>query len=133
LEPKLALLKTKPKIKKAVTNNAILIDLYKKIQESKQQHQKIFNLSDIFTDPHFLISCYNQIKIKSGNMTPGISKENLDGIDHKSFFNIANDLKSGKFRSLEIGSPPFQMGQIGPVVGKEKIVQKALERILSAI
>jgi len=97
LEPKLALLKTKPKIKKAVTNNAILIDLYNKIQESKQQHQKIFNLSDIFTDPHFLISCYNQIKIKSGNMTPGISKKNLDGIDHKSLFNIASDLKSGKF------------------------------------
>jgi hypothetical protein len=83
LEPKLALKKTKPKTTKAVKNNAILIDLHNKIQESKKHHQKIFNLSSIFTDPHFLISCYNQIKGKSGIMSPGISKETLDGINLK--------------------------------------------------
>jgi hypothetical protein len=86
LEPKLALKKTKPcvaKKTKAVNKNAILIDLQNKIHESKQQHQKIFNLSSIFTDPHFLISCYNQIKGKSGILSPGISKETLDGIDLK--------------------------------------------------
>jgi len=83
VEPKIALKKTKPKTTKAVNNNAILIDLHNKIQEYKQHHQKIFNLSSIFTDPHFLISCYNQIKGKSGNMSPGISKETLDGIDLK--------------------------------------------------
>jgi group II intron reverse transcriptase/maturase len=139
LELKLALKKTKPKITKAVKNNAILIDLHNKIQESKQHHQKIFNLSSIFTDPHFLISCYNQIKGKSGIMSFGINEETLDGINLKWFFNIANDLKSGKFKfspARQVLIPKTISGNLRPLVigsPREKIVQKALERILSAI
>jgi group II intron reverse transcriptase/maturase len=139
LEPNLALIETKPKIKKAVDNNAILIDLHNKIQEFKQNHQKIFNLSSIFTDPHYLISCYNQIKGKPGNMSPGINNETLDGIDLNWFYNIASDLKSGKFKftpTRQVLIPKSIPGKLRPLaIGspREKIVQKALERILSAI
>lgn len=42
------------------------------------KYKKIIQL---ITDPYFLIRCYDEIKGKPGNMTRGVTKETLDGLN----------------------------------------------------
>lgn len=40
-------------------------------------------VTQLISDPFFLIACYNEIKGKPGNMTKGIGNTTLDGINLK--------------------------------------------------
>lgn len=42
---------------------------------------KYYKLLEILANPFYLEKCYNEIMSKPGNMTKGLSKETLDGID----------------------------------------------------
>lgn len=42
---------------------------------------KHYKLLEILANPFYLEKCYNEIMSKPGNMTKGLSKETLDGID----------------------------------------------------
>jgi retron-type reverse transcriptase len=86
--------------------------------------------------PEFLMGCYHLIKSKPGNMTKGVSSETLDGISKDWFEKLSESLLNGSFKF----SPSRQV-LISKVNGKsrplatprQKIVQKAMELILSSI
>jgi hypothetical protein len=100
---------------------------------------KLNGIIRIIAEPSFLMTCYRLIKSNSGNMTKGSTSETLDGINNEWFTKTGKDLLEGRYqfkparqvmrpkansdkmRSLSIGSP------------RDKIVQKAIQVVLSAI
>lgn len=42
--------------------------------------QKHYNIINFIADPYFLVACYDEIKHKPGNMTPGIDGVTLDSL-----------------------------------------------------
>lgn len=52
----------------------------KKLKQIKKKGQKYYNLLNILADPYFLVSCYEEISKKKGNMTPGTDGYTIDGI-----------------------------------------------------
>jgi group II intron reverse transcriptase/maturase len=124
---------------KTINRNAIVTMLQSKILNSRAQHQKIYNLLNIFSDVDYLVSCYLLIKGKPGNMSPGVDQTTIDGINKKWFEDTALDLKNGKFKfspTRQVLIPKNKPGELRPLaIGspREKIVQKALQLILEAI
>jgi len=105
----------------------------------KSRDDKYNGLIKILADPAFLQACYMLIKGKPGNMTVGTTVETLDGISLQWFIDIANEIKSGKFkfnpaRKVMIPKPgkkerrPLSVG-----APREKIIQKGIQIILEAI
>lgn len=52
----------------------------KKLKPFKNKNQKYYNLLSILADPLFLVSCYEEIFKKKGNMTPGSDGYTIDGL-----------------------------------------------------
>lgn len=52
----------------------------KRMKQIKKENQKYYDLLNILADPFFLVSCYEEISKKQGNMTPGSDGYTLDGI-----------------------------------------------------
>lgn len=109
------------------------------IKDCATKQGKYNGLINIISDPEFLIGCYEAIKGKPGNMTPGPNKETLDGIDKNWFISIAESLKKGQFefsptRRVLIPKPGKKEERpLGIAPPREKIVQKALLVVLEAI
>ena len=85
------------------------------------------------------MAAYTKLKSSPGNMTPGIDKETLYGLDLPWFQNLQKELNTNKFqfrpaRRLEIpkanGSGTRPLGIASP---RDKIVQGAMLLILEAI
>jgi hypothetical protein len=68
---------TKPK--KAVEPNNVTTLVMKRLTHIKGN--KFYKLLDILSDPFFLVACYEEIKGKKGNMTPGSDKYTIDGLN----------------------------------------------------
>ncbi|UYM16273.1 reverse transcriptase family protein [Endozoicomonas euniceicola] len=92
----------------------------------------------LLSDEAVLITAYENIKSKAGNMTKGTDNRTLDGYSLKVIRKVIQELeaesfqfspvrvqpipkKNGKFRKLGIAPPP------------EKVVQEAMRMILEAI
>lgn len=86
--------------------------------------------------PDVLMLAYEQIKSNPGNMTPGCTKETLDGMSLQWIQDTSDKLRAGKFqfglaRRLlipKVGKPflrPLTMGS-----PREKVVQKAMALVL---
>lgn len=109
----------------------------KLLEQNNSTNQKFFKVLNSIADPEFLIACYNEIKSKQGNMTEGIDKVTLDGINYNWFVRVAEELKRGtyKFKPNRRVEIPKSNGQVRPLgVGspRDKIVQKALHAVLEA-
>jgi|GEM_PF-38841 len=98
------------------------------------------NLIHLVGNTDILILAYERIKSNPGNMTPGLKKETLDGIDIKYFEKISQEILAGKFefkraRRKMIPKPnkPGEMRPLGIASPREKIVQKALQLVFQAI
>jgi len=81
IDPTIKLASREIKSQKTIDRNAIVTRVRSKILNSQGLHQKIYGLTDIFSDVDYLVSCYLIIKGKPGNMSPGIDQTTLDGID----------------------------------------------------
>lgn len=96
------------------------------------------NLICLIKNKDILILAYDKIKSKPGNITMGTTKELLDGINHKYFDKLSNDLGSGRFkfqpvRRVEIlklkgGTRSLSVGNF-----REKIVQENMRIVLNTI
>lgn len=101
----------------------------------KSLHKLIHYIADIQT----LTLAYELIKSKPGNMTPGITQETLDGISLSYLFQLSKEIRSGKFqftpaRRIWIPKPgKTEKRPLGIASPREKIVQKAIELVLSSI
>ena len=110
----------------------------KLLEQNKVAGQKYYKIMKVIADPNFLVACYDEIKSIPGNMTRGVDRVTLDGIDYKWFDLVAMDLKSGKFnfkpnRRVEIPKANGKTRPLGIGSPREKIVQKALHSVLEAI
>ena len=130
---------TKEKAKANPVKPTLASIVLPKLDRSRTYDGKYNNLIHMISDTKFMVACYNEIKGNPGNMTPGSSRETLDGINLKWLQNVGKDIREGKFnfsparrrdiskrdstkkRALTIASP------------REKIVQKALQVVLEAI
>lgn len=62
----------------------------KKVVNNCKDNQGHYNgLIRIISDPMFLVHCYESIKGKTGNMTPGSDGQTLDGLDWNWFVQLA--------------------------------------------
>lgn len=79
-----------------------------------------------------IVSAYELIKSNPGNMTEGISKETLDGINQKYLETIKAKLKAGTYefspaRRIQIPKPGKEGTRPLTIASpREKIVQKAI-------
>jgi len=86
-----------------------------------------------------LITAYEIIKSKPGNMTPGADKLTLDSISLKYLTKVSSELKEGKFefspvKRVYISKPGIEEKRPLSVSSlREKIAQKALQMVLEAI
>ncbi len=108
------------------------------IENNLNKNTMNYNLIDIVKDPDILLSAYNKIKSKPGNMTKGTNKETLDGINKNYFNNLSKALGSGslKFSPSRRVEIPKAKGGLRPLsVGnpREKITQEAMRMVLDAI
>lgn len=54
----------------------------KLLEQNNPVKTKFFKVLSVIADPDFLVACYDEIKSKQGNMTRGIDRETLDGINY---------------------------------------------------
>lgn len=104
----------------------------------KMRNGKYYGLLKLVSNPDVLFGAYHIIKSKPGNMTPGTDNQTLDGISPEYFTKLSEDIRSEKFqfkptRRLYIPKPNGKMRPLGIPSPRDKIVQKAMEVILSLI
>lgn len=115
-----------------------LAELNRLIEESKNNSNYVFkNVARIIADPEFLKFAYGLIKSNPGNMTPGIDKDTLDGIDIQYFKSLAKEIGSGSFkfkpaRRIEITKAKGGTRPLSIASPRDKIVQSAMKIILEA-
>ena len=127
---------TKPLPKKAVKPNNVTTMVMEKL--NYKNGDKFYKLLDILCDPFFLVACYEEIKGKKGDMTPGTDKYTIDRLDWNWFVKTAGSLRKGTFNfsSARRIDKPKAKGKTRPLgisSPRDKIVQKALHAILEAI
>lgn len=133
LNPKL---NTTGKDSDAISVNSWIKGELNKYMSKNGKYNGIIN---ILANPLFLQACYLEIKSKPGNMSKGIDKETLDGINLNWFEKISQEIKSGKFnfspsRRVMILKPgKKELRPLSITNPREKIVQKALNTLMENI
>nr|YP_009710026.1 hypothetical protein [Coleochaete scutata]QFU80131.1 hypothetical protein [Coleochaete scutata] len=120
-------------------SNRVRISVEEQIKTYLGKDGKYNGLINILSDPTFLALCYESIRGKPGNMTPGHDKQTLDGLTIEWFEKLGKKLQAGQFdfspaKRVMIPKPGRkEMRPLGINGPREKIVQKALQLILEAI
>lgn len=96
------------------------------------------DLYKILCRKDFLSACYQSIKSKAGNMTPGVDNETLDGYSEEILEKVITTLKdqTWQFKPVRRKYIPKANGKLRPLgvpSPRDKIIHKGIERILSAI
>jgi len=105
----------------------------------KTGSDKVNGIIRIIAEPSFLMTCYRFIKSNPGNMTKGSTPETLDGINNEWFHKTGKDLLEGRYQfkpARQLMIPKANSDKMRPLsIGspRDKIVQKAIQVVLSAI
>lgn len=116
-------------------------DALKRLRALAETHKKsaFTGLIYVIAHPDTLILAYELIKSKTGNMTPGTSKETLYGLDMNFIHKTARKLLSGTYnfspaRRVEIPKPGKSEKRPLKIANpREKVVQKAMELTLNRV
>ncbi|AKO77651.1 hypothetical protein EN12_23750 [Vibrio cholerae] len=113
------------------------IEKIREINESKTNWVNK-NLYKLLLDRELLITAYESIKSKQGNMTQGVDGKTLDGFSMGVIDNIIAKLSDESFifspaRRVLIPKANGKTRPLGIAPPVEKVVQKAIEIILTAI
>lgn len=129
----------KPNKRKPIrkTKPDLFVEVSKRMKKYVSENGVYYNLNKLLSDPYFLIACYENIKSKPGNMTKGIDKYTLDGLNGEWFIKLAKELHDGtfKFNPARLKEIPKANGKIRTLSitsPRDKIVQKAIGIILEA-
>jgi group II intron reverse transcriptase/maturase len=100
-------------------------------------NEKADNLSEIMSDPDFLIACWVKIRSNKGSMTPAF-EDTLDGIKTNWFVNAAAGMRNGmfKFSPSRRTYVPKPNGKLRPLTmpsPKDKIVQEGMRFLLEMV
>lgn len=117
-------------------------------QEIKDQFQKLSkdlnnnlptnNLTTIMSNRDFLISCYQNIQSKPGNMTRSLDLETLDSIDIDWFNKVTQTFRNGKFnfepsKRTYIAKTNGKQRPLTIPSSRDKIVQEGMRTLLEYI
>lgn len=85
-----------------------------------------------------LVTAYDNIKSKPGNMTPGVDQMTLDGVSMKFFEDLAKSLSNGSFqfkpaRRVHIPKANGKLRPLAIASPRDKIVQEAMRMILELV
>lgn len=86
-----------------------------------------------------LVSAYELIKSNPGNMTEGVSKETLDGMNQKYLYKVQQTIKAGKFKfepARRTHMPKPVKNETRPLTiasPREKIIQKAMVLVMERL
>ena len=117
----------------------LVMEIKQWIEKCKNKDGRYGNLIQIIGSPSTLKIAYLMIKGNPGISTKGVNDETLDGISLKSIQKISDDVLSGNFkvkpvRRVMIPKPgKTELRPLGVSSPREKIVQKAIEIVLTAI
>ena len=112
---------------------------FKKLWEFNNYKSKYTGLIDIVGDPNTLISAYEFIKSKPGNMRSAVDYKIFDGIEEFWFSKIATMLKNGSFKFKNTRRvtifKPNKHGKRSLIMGnpRDKIVQQAIQMVLEQV
>nr|UXN44309.1 putative reverse transcriptase [Haslea karadagensis] len=101
-------------------------------------NKKCVNLSQIMSDPNFLIAAWARIRSNSESLTLAVSKETLDGIVLSWFEETANTMRNGVFqfspsRRTYISKSDGRKRLLTIPSSRDKIVQEAMRFLLMLI
>jgi group II intron reverse transcriptase/maturase len=111
-------------------------ELLKKLKVNKIG--KFTGLYKLISSKEFLLIAYNKLKSKSGNMTPGIDKETIDGTDFNKIESLSKSLRNESFNFSPANRVwiPKKNGKLRPLgIPKfsDKLVQEAIRTLLELI
>lgn len=99
---------------------------------------KYYGLNKLYGNVGILVTAYEQIKSKPGNMSVGNTPETLDGISMDYLYKLSKQLRNGTFKfgpSRRIQIPKGSGGTRPLSIGspREKVVQQALNMVRTSI
>jgi len=111
-------------------------ELLKKLKVNKIG--KFTGLYKLISSKEFLLIAYNKLKSKSGNMTPGINKETIDGTNFNKIESLSKSLKNESFNFSPVNRIwiPKKNGKLRPLgipTFSDKLVQEAIRTLLELI
>lgn len=101
-------------------------------------NKRCVNLSKIMSDPNFLIATWAKIRLNSGSLTLGLSKETLDEIALPWFEETASTMRNGifqfsPFRKTYISKSDGRKKSLTIPSPRDKIVQEAMRFLLMLV
>jgi group II intron reverse transcriptase/maturase len=117
----------------------LIMEMQQWIEKCKNKDGRYGNLIHIIGAPFTLKTAYLMIKNNPGISAKGVNDETLDGISLKTIQKISKDVLSGNFkvkpvRRVMIPKPgKEELRLLGVSSPREKIVQKAIEMVLTTI
>jgi group II intron reverse transcriptase/maturase len=117
----------------------LIMEIKQWIEKCKNKDGRYGNLIRIIGSPSTLKVAYLMIKGNLGISTKGVNNETLYGISQKSLKRMSDDVLSGNFkvkpvRRITIPKPgKKELRPLGVSSPREKIVQKAIEIVLTTI
>ena len=125
--------------KSTLQDNEHVYNLYTLVKKFDEKEKKFKNIFSLIYDKNNLIDAWHEIKNKSGNLTPGGTKETLDRLPLGWFDDISGNLKHGTHKyapSRQHAIPkPGKSGKRFLTIGspRDKIIQQAFLRVLQQI
>ena len=104
-----------------------------------KENTKINNLSEIMSDPEYLITCWTKIRSKKGSLTPTFEKnDTLDGINEEWFKKTSRTFRNGifQFKPAQRTYISKSNGERRPLImpsPKDKIVMEGMRFLLELI
>ena len=117
---------------------SLVILVNKEMQKYKTKQDNYNGLIHLLSKPEFLVLCYEEIRGKPGNMTPGFDGLTLDGLTWNWLIKLAETIRRGQFefshvRRVQIPKANGKTRHLEVESFKDKIIQKALSVIMEQI
>lgn len=115
--------------------NRLSVIRHKSIRNPNWRHKDLFR---ILRKEDIWIVAYENIKGNKGALTPGVTKETLDGMSLPRLLNLRDKVISQKYQfkpinEIKIPKPDGRMRPLGLPTANDKIVQEVIRMILEAI
>jgi group II intron reverse transcriptase/maturase len=120
-----------------LNERVLIMEIKQWIEKCRNKDGRYGNLIQIIGAFFTLKTAYLMIKGNPGILAKGVSNETLDGISLTNIQKISKDVLSGSFKVKPVIRvmilKPGELRPLGVISLREKIVQKAIEIVLTAI
>ena len=113
----------------------LILDILKTRSEKNLEICRVYRY---LYNKEFYIEAYNKLSNNKGSLTPGVTKESIDGMSLKRINDIINEMKYERYkwnktREVQIPKSNGKFRTLSLPEWRDKLVQEVLRMILSAI